>query len=65
MLERSHLPNDLDATIQHIQSAERVLAAQQLIQIASQLADLAKSAQSLVGPIGPLPANNSLDLPPS
>lgn len=64
MLERSHLPNDLDATIQQIRSTERALAAQQLLQIAGQLADLAKSAQSLVGPIEPSARNQSLELPP-
>lgn len=63
MLEPPHMPNDLDATIQQIQSNERALASQQLIKIAGQLADLAKSAKSLVGPIEPLNSNHIGDFP--
>lgn len=63
MQERSHLPNDLDAAIQQIQSTERALATQQLIQIAGQLADLAKSAKSLVGPIEPSDPDHAGKLP--
>lgn len=63
MLERSQLPNDFDATIQQMRSTERAIAAQQLLQIAGQLADLAKSAKSLVGPIEPSARNHSPELP--
>lgn len=65
MLEQPRMPDDLDAAIQQIQCAERALAAQQLDQIVRQLAELAESARSLVGPIEPTPQNHAIDLKPS
>ena len=65
MLEQPRMPEDLDAAIQQIQLAERALAAQQLIQISGQLAELAKSALSLVGPIEPTGPNHTGELPTS
>jgi len=65
MLDRLQIPDDLDAAIQQIQFAERALAAQQLGQIAKQLAELAESARSLVGPIEPTHPNHTIDHNPS
>lgn len=57
-MELPNQPTELDKAIREVELEERALAAERLLQISAQLADLATLAKALVEPVD-LPARSN------